>query len=510
MTIWRVNNATLLGGEVCAPWQPNHVYALGARCVCRPAYATVARRAYVYECTTAGTSHATTEPVWPTSGTIVDGGVTWTTRQPNDGNWDNATCIAHYLSHSALAHDDFVYVHNAHNESTNLGAQYIIKSGIIENQPTKWICVNKADDSLSVGALIYQSLSTTQLSLLGYGYAYGITFKSAGDFTLSGSTRWTVEGAGTTTLLHLVTANKLINFQTSSSHVLRIVNGSINFENANNSIWLGTTSGNSSLEWFGGSVIAANGLTALITTSPECARVIIREIDLSGVGNGANARSLVNIGISGFIDITFERCKLPSDAGFTLTSSAFSGHMNGKVRFHHCSSENKTYDFYEVGFEGNIQDETTIVRNGGANDGTTPQSWKMVTGGTSVADNYQPWTSPPIQSWTESITEKTFTIECLVDSAINLQNDEVWMEFEYPADNSSGLGTNARDKCLILGSPADKSSSGADWVTTGMANPNAFKCQVTVTPGKAGPIRARIHLAKVSTTIYVDPLITES
>jgi hypothetical protein len=43
-----------------------------------------------------------------------------------------------------------------------------------------------------------------------------------------------------------------------------------------------------------------------------------------------------------------------------------------------------------------------------------------------------------------------------------------------------------------------------------MSNPNEFKCSVTVTPGKAGPITARVYLAKASTTIYVDPIITES
>ncbi len=35
---------------------------------------------YRYECTVAGTSHATTEPTWPTTGTKTDGTVTWTTR----------------------------------------------------------------------------------------------------------------------------------------------------------------------------------------------------------------------------------------------------------------------------------------------------------------------------------------------------------------------------------------------------------------------------------------------
>jgi len=41
---------------------------------------------YVYKCTTAGTSHATTEPTWPTSpdDTVVDGTATWTCQDDLD------------------------------------------------------------------------------------------------------------------------------------------------------------------------------------------------------------------------------------------------------------------------------------------------------------------------------------------------------------------------------------------------------------------------------------------
>ena len=120
MATWRINNSSLLGGEVCAPWVPNHAYALGARVVCRIAYGTVARRAYVYECTTAGTSHASTEPTWPTSGTVTDGAtLVWTCQNPNDANWDNASCIlAYVLNHTAIAAGDSVFVASAHNENT--------------------------------------------------------------------------------------------------------------------------------------------------------------------------------------------------------------------------------------------------------------------------------------------------------------------------------------------------------------------------------------------------------
>jgi len=156
-----------------------------------------------------------------------------------------------------------------------------------------------------------------------------------------------------------------------------------------------------------------------------------------------------------------------------------------------------------------IEDETTIVRTGGASDGTTPISLKMVSS-TKTLDNIVGLESVPIYGWTDSTTEKTFTIECIYDSLTNLQDDEIWMEFEYPANNTDGLGAIAKDKCAIFGTPADQTASTVAWTTTGITNVNKFKLSVTVTPGKKGPITAKVILAKASTTVYIDPMITES
>jgi len=82
------------------------------------------------------------------------------------------------------------------------------------------------------------------------------------------------------------------------------------------------------------------------------------------------------------------------------------------------------------------------------------------------------------------------------------------MELEYPADNSSGLGAIVSSQCAQLGTPADISDSNAEWVTTGMTNPNTRKLSVVATPGKVGPITAKVYLAKPSTTVYIDPKIT--
>lgn len=512
MAVWRVNNSTLLGGEVCAPWQTNHAYALGARVVCRIAYATTTRRAYVYECTTAGTSHATTEPTWPTSGTVNDNDVVWTTRQPNDGNWDNASCILSYVMNFALpAAGDFVYIHYQHNESTDMNTYYIIRGSSTIANPIKIISVNKVDDSSLVGAYVKNNAASASYYMDFYYslYSYGVTFCSVQDIMIgsTGSGNIFLEGNGTD-VLELITASKYLRVGSSTSvSILAILNGNIKFGQITNIIW--GYGYYFQFLWEKGKLVAANGVS-ILWNGTTWRNGFIRDVDLSDISN-VNPSALCDATDSDVGVLTFSRCKLPSGVGFTPMTGAWAGYRRAsRVRFHHCSEANKTYDFLEACYEGTIEDEIVIVRTGGASDGTTPQSWKIISSA-NVIDNYFSLESPPIHGWTDSTTEKTFTIECIVDSAVNLQNDEVWMGLEYPANNTDGLGEVARDKCAILGAPADKPSSVVTWEGTGgMANPNKFKCRVTVTPGKKGPITARIYLAKASTTIYVDPMITES
>lgn len=511
-SIWRVNNSTSLGGEVCAPWTTGHAYALGARVVCRVAYATTARRAYVYECTTAGTSHGSTEPTWPTSGTVADNDVVWTTRSPDDGTWDNASCILHYvLNHAAVAAGDSVYIDDGHNENAiYTNNQYVVKGSTTLNAPVKIYCVDKTADTLSTGAYVYSGHSAALL-FRGAVYSYGIKYGALYGITI-GTTDlgYTIlEGSGTTTLLVIASGRTLTWIANTTEEKLTIINGSIEFAAVNAYIF---PTNYGSLLWEGGSVISTGGVgvTKLFdgTSSTYHRHAVIKNVDLSGVGNGAVATSLVDVADGVFENITFERCKLPTDAGFTLTVGAWQG-PSGRVRLHHCSSDNKTYDFYEESYEGSVQDETTIVRTGGATDGTTPQSWKMVSSANTV-DRINALCSPPITTWTSSTTSKVFTLEIVYDSLTNLQNDEVWAELEAPADNTSGLGQFVTSRAAPLATPADLSASTATWTTTGLTNPNTDKLQVTATPGKAGPVTMRACVAKASTTIYADPLITET
>lgn len=510
-TTWRVDNSAVLGGEVCSQWQTGHAYTLGARCVPRIAYGDTAARAFVYEVTTAGTSHAATEPTWPkvAGNTVVDNEVTWTCRSPGDGTWDNASCILLYITNYAYAAGDTIYIDDGHSENTSYGNPYSITGITYSSGMLKIYCVDKATDLLSTGAIV--QVAGQSMVFTGCGFSYGVCY-----------------GGGTTETMSVISSHGVWIFEGNNSNVIdirsgyyfqvgngsegtvttaKIINGNINMGGVSSTIYCYRQG---KFDWRGGAVKASTGVTAVFKPNQsDSGHFLVEDVDMDEVGSGATATSIYGHNQQNIEKALFTRLKLPSDAGFTLTSGTV-GYpwMRGKVRFHHCSAADKTYDFFEECYEGTIQDETTIVRTGGASDGTTPQSWKMISSAY-VTDNIIGLESPPIVGWTESTTEKTFTVECILDSATNLQNDEVWMELEYPANGTDGLGTIARDKCAQLGTPADRSVSTETWGDGAMANPNKFKCSVTVTPGKAGPITAKIYLAKASTTIYVDPKITE-
>ncbi len=76
--------APIGAGQATPPaWVANTAYTAGQYVKATASYN------YVYECTTTGTSHASTEPTWPTTvgNTVSDGTVTWTCR----AKWSNRT-----------------------------------------------------------------------------------------------------------------------------------------------------------------------------------------------------------------------------------------------------------------------------------------------------------------------------------------------------------------------------------------------------------------------------------
>jgi hypothetical protein len=100
-------------------------------------------------------------------------------------------------------------------------------------------------------------------------------------------------------------------------------------------------------------------------------------------------------------------------------------------------------------------------------------------------------------------------VEILTDSVTALNNDDIWMELEYLPNSSDTQGSLVNDsKSNILAANAAQPTSTATWTTTGITNVMKQKLQITFTPGQKGAVRARVFLAKASTTVYVDPVVS--
>jgi len=201
---------------------------------------------------------------------------------------------------------------------------------------------------------------------------------------------------------------------------------------------------------------------------------------------------------------SFRNCKLPA----SWSGQLYSGTHNDSEVFElfNCSAGDVNYAYRRDTTWGYIIHETTLVKTGGASDGTTPISWKFVT---NAAAEYPLFilSSAKLQKWNETTgSAVTVTVDFLRDSATNLQDDEIWLEVEYLGTSGFPLGTFTDDAAAdVLTSPADQTTSAATWTTTGMANPNEQKLSVTFTPQEKGLVIARVCVGLASATIYVDP-----
>jgi hypothetical protein len=224
--------------------------------------------------------------------------------------------------------------------------------------------------------------------------------------------------------------------------------------------------------------------------------VALEGVDLSALGSG---KSIFNV--APFVGLYLVKdCKLGSSVAVTTGTA---GGLTWRIDVIRCDSGNTNYRNESYSALGTQTTETTIVRSGGATDGTTAFSHKVVT--TANAVKLQPYEVRPLTVWNDTTgSSKTITVEAIASAVLN--NDECWIEVEYLGDASSPQGSRASSyKTNILATGAANATSTQTWggVLTGK-----FKMAVTMTPQQKGPITAYVMVAKASTTVYIDPMIT--
>lgn len=422
-------------------------------------------------------------------------------------DWANAyTTITAAVAGAAVAGNTFWIAHT-HAEST-AGAVSIAAPGT-QASPCTFICVNKAGSVPPVSAdfATTATITTTGNSAISIApvtdcsnYWRGVTFNcgsgavnaainihsgAAADgysefelcnFNKAGTTA--VAGAVQTATNNTGVSNRVLlrNCKMQVGSTGDVINIRGHFT------WINTPS----------AISGATLPTGLFTIANGC-NAVLRGIDLSAI-----AGTLVNTTSDGQgMNLRLENCKL--HASLTIPNPLGPG--DHRITLFNSDGADTNYRNSLYAYEGTQSVETTIVRTGGATDGTTPIAWKIVT--TANSEFFMPFESMPISIWNEtSGSAITVTVQGIWDGGAVPDNGDIWMEVSYIGDASFPLGSDASSrKADLLATAAGYAAGDGTWG----GSTTKFKMAATFTPQAKGPITIRIFAALVSSTFYIDP-----
>lgn len=438
-----------------------------------------------------------------TDGSDADNGSTW------------ALAKATLLGAAAIdAPGDRIYVSQAHAESS--AAAQVIGFGGTTAAPVWVVGSNDAAEpptALSTTPTL-TTTGNTGFNIQNTAYIYGLDFK-AGTGATGTSANIIMAPAGShqyyqncTFELLTTSVSPLIQAPASAaghSHSkLSWKDCSVKFSNASQAIGVGR----GTLTWDGGGLVSGGtsptNLVKFEGSSNSLSVANFSNLDLSNCSAGVN---LFTGAIGG--NSWIRNSKLPASwSGALFNGTPTAGQ---RVSMYNCDAGDTNYRMQIVTYAGNITSETVIVRTGGASDGTTPLSWKMVTG----ADAEYPLIlleSDEIVQWNETTgSSLTATIEIIHDSqgagsGSKFQDDEIWLEVMYLGTSGFPLGTWITDcKADVLAAAANQTDSSETWTTTGLTTPVKQKLSVTFTAQEKGFIHARVVMATASKTAYICP-----
>jgi hypothetical protein len=198
----------------------------------------------------------------------------------------------------------------------------------------------------------------------------------------------------------------------------------------------------------------------------------------------------------------FQDCNVASGAVLYSRSGSL---IVSNVQFVNVSTASSTYQSEAHSSQGDVTTETTIVRTGGASNGTTGFSRKMISTSSTNPVN-APLNTNSIVVW-NALTGASHTATIEIVSSGTLNNNDIWMELEYLGSSSTGQGSVVSSAPSTLTAGTALPTSSATWASL-PATPVKQNMSVTFTPQQAGFVKATVRLGKPSTTVYVDPVLT--
>jgi hypothetical protein len=415
-------------------------------------------------------------------------------------DWANAVTSLVTMFATDVA-GDTIYVAHDHAETTGTGTKLLQVDGTIA-VPTSVLCVNRAG---SVPPVYADRRATAQ-----------ITTPSGDIFLASGYQFWDgfvfIAGSGSTAA----------GIRTSGSAV-RIDNCTININNTNASSRVafggngGWTEVNNCTVQFGdvnqqvvpnGTVRIRNTVTPFLVGSVVPTKMFVsggagvftlHGLDLSNIGSGKTLCDPTNLG--SMTDFRFIDCKIDT----AVTKMTVPNNIGaGGATFMRSHSSGNNYTLSTVNAMGALDEETTIIRTGGASDGTVGIAWKITT--SAVNNSFLvPFESPPIAVWNTVVgSVVTATVEGVWGGGSLPTDAEIWLEVEYIGSTTQNQGRTVNDaRSHVLVAAANQASSSATWG----GSTTKFKLGVTFTPQRAGWVTGKVKVGKPASTFYVDPMI---
>jgi hypothetical protein len=412
-------------------------------------------------------------------------------------DWANAyTTLA--AAYSGKAAGDVFYVSEDHAE-TQASVMTLTGPGTLA-APALVYCVNHSGSVPPVSADLRTTatISTSagnNMNFAGPAIYYGITFNVGSSSTPT----LAAPSASNVTLKFVNCAFVLIGSGAFNISIGGITAGFI--ELVNTPVTFGGTSSQIRCEGVLRWLNTPNALAGTIPTtlfnsfSSRSGQIICRGVDLSAAGSGKTLVGAVTG--SSNAKVEFHDCKI--NASVTLAATP-TQHGSLFVDAFRTGSLGANYQFASVRYEGTLSEETTIVRTGGASDGTTGLSYKIVT--TANSSFHLPFECTPIMIWND--TTGSSTVQGIWGGGAVPNNDDIWIEAEYLGASGSPLASFANDsKADPLAAAAGHTSSSETWG----GSTTAFKMAVSFTPQQKGWVTIRVKAAKASSTFYIDPKI---
>jgi hypothetical protein len=516
--------------DAVTQWAASTTYAVGdiRRQLAAPTYPN--HRCFRVSSITTGISGGS-EPAWNLglAATTTDGGVTWTectgnsARQQNGGVTNTWTAPARHFENLDSAGNngpvagDRIFASSDHNETITTTAHTLNTAGSTTS-PLICVSVDRTTGNIpplaadiTAGAKVTCSANSGSL-FLGNNPAYydGFTFEVSG--TGNCFIQFVNSAAGPRTFKN---CKFIISGTGSGSQIIPTNNAAASIYWQDCTVKFGAVGQGiafatfSDFVWRGGSVDAAGSNPTILfqdgNSGAGKGKLIINGVDLSFVSG------TILGGIS-FSEASFKNCKIHASATLAVVTNGGYGGSNTiveprstRIEFLNCHNSNN-YTNAWLWSTGGVFTETTITRTGGASDGTQKHSDKMVsaTSGTRL-DKFMPL-ELHLYQWNELTgSPKTATVEFI--SSATLKNDEIWGELEYLGDSGDPKSLFVDDQpATILTANANQTSSTATWDSS-PATPVTQKLSLTFTAQKKGLLHFVVRLAKLSTTVYVDPLI---